>query len=1329
MRLPSGRPWRLLVTATAALVLAATQSTAAPLAHASGIVTVPDPGSVAAADSDTTRFVALWDSRFRSGPAFQAYLDSDLEHDDGYNDATDERQAALVAALIRHWRATDSGFAAFVDWEAEDTTPGGDRPTAYDVAVIVDSIIFHKEEFKAALRQDDEGASTGTPDGDVQTEPTPADPLGEQATAALAEATVTANKPPALAALDKLSDADALTGRVVETVPVDAVDRLPTTGDVAGVDLGELADTLAPLLAPLAALATSVTPPSVGAYAPAVIGPQNLTYTVCWQRPAAAPVCPTTPYVVGLVALPGTAALVDVDGNASTDLEIALTIDPISTPGGLAATVSVKAHSPAGTAARAFVRYAMPDSDKEVRVGFNGLTTGGLQPTQTAKVVFENIAGMSTGESRLNASVSHSGGGGVKTVALETSYSGGATPDSLAAVTTFVRAPSVFTGRLVLKRTTGSQLTQVEAGHGGGVLPDVTVDAVARLGAAHVTGHVALTRVPTSTSVTATSDDATKETRVTYTSTSSLTALNAAVAVVPDVASPGAFSVAALSLANIPTQVTITVAADRLSYTANTNGGALQASLDQYTGSLLAKRAYVGLSSVPASASATLAPSAQRFVVDSGTTGIATVTAGYLDKSKALNVSLAIAGFPGHAELTMPSSADPRLAWTASAATTSLLVNATYGAWTAYLNVTSVPRSMSIVPGTANVDVTTSGGTAASVTAWLTNHNAHVESPHAGDNWVTATRKKFVVPLAGQYSMTVTLVSAAVRIQNIVTLRVTPGADPSLDLEAGGGAPLYAKYLNEDLVAKRIGLVEARLVSFPGKVTATFGTTTKVTASANTDLTAYAESGPITTGLAAVPNPHGVAVRRQLVNGVPLVRARVWLTGLPTSVELSPGRAVLSGIRPTQSSITVDIVNDDPANPVSAYAALTGIPVNNAHGISVSWNTSQIAGGYETVLDASTGGATFGALRVVVEYGRYKAQFDTSALPSSMRATMTELEGLTKVEWNASAPISSVDVQVAARPSPTSSWTARGRVTLTDIPSWFTLTTGRDGGGAGPVVSYETNPGSPQLDVTVTADGSMKTSNTKVNANLYFAITNLAQRVEIAKAGSGFALTGIGRTGSIAAKVSASASYSKKDKSSTSSSWVSFPWEYEITASAVLDNLNVTLDNVAAFTVKPGIPVELTGDYGRFELRWDSFKVDIRAGGTLFMHVNIGIWSGSFEIVKAQLNTQWGIDPTVRIYEPGWQNVLNVAMWVPCWNFGFRADIQPKPLWSARFTSGIVLTGSPGSTRTKWVTPVAFGWDRLSDVVTGISLYGGGFVNGSFWKTKLCDIWNPFSWF
>lgn len=1337
---PRRRVRRLAVSAlTCALAV-----TALPASSAEPLPGVVAPFAVQVGD-DTSRFVTLWDARFRSGAAFQAYLDSDQQYDDGYNGRRPEEQAMLVRALVGHWRATDPGFAEYVDWtptpEGEPVVDEGrERPNVDQVLTIVDAIIFHKEKFKAALRGEDEGTGVETPGEapEAPNEATPADPLGEQAVAALLGVLETAQ-----AALDATSvkispEVLAPVASQLENVPAQQVlDRLPTSGDIAGVDLVDLG-TEAPFRITDTNAAAGVEIPSVNAGL--TLGPDNLVYGACWETATSSETCTPLQYVVGVAGiptLPGQSAGIDVDNSLFTgnvlghDLELSLVVDPLTTPGGLGAAVSVKRHGTVAANAKGVVRYLLPGSDKEVRIGFDGRTAG-LQATQTAGALIEDVNALSTGEVRLKATVSHDGTPGVPTVGLVTDFAGTATPDWFQGTTSFVRAPAAHTVRMVFKRSGSTGLVRVESTHSSATLPDIRVQATGRLGTAAVTGTVAFTEVPTSTVVNAVSDDATNATNVTYTSTSQLKRLQAGVVVAPNASVPGNRYLATLDLHRLPTQITgLSVGHGQVGYSANgsisaATGLGFEASLEEQVGGVTRRRAYVGLSNAPTSVAVTRTAGTHKYVVNSGA-GIGQALASYYDTTQQLNASLTIAGFPGHAELTLPTSSDPRIAWSASAPTTSVSASATFGVWSAGLTVNNVPASMSIVPGTTAFDVTATGGAPASVQAYLTNTGTYATSPYAGDNYATLTWRKLSTPQAYPAGTVTTQVSGALRMTGITKVRVTPGPATTFDLKAGGGAPLYVLARLEDQPANTRRYAQARLVNFPGNVTGSIGSTTTISANANSDLSAYVESGPLL-NTPGIPAPHGVFYRRFMSTAGVVHKGSVWLTGLPTTATFAPGSIHLGGLRPSQPTLTAQVeLLDNAAAPTIASATLSGIPVGVPHTVTVSWSTAQVPGGYKTTAQATTSGSTFGALTVNLVYDRYSAYLTTSALPPSIKATVTEVEGQTTFDWVASAVLASINAGFQTRPSPTATWNARGSVALTDIPSQFTLTAGRDPSGSGPLVTYTSN-GSAALDAEVVADGSLKTSSTTVGANLYFRLVNLAKTVSVSKLNAGFKTTGSGRTSRIEAKVSGRVSLSKSGSGTYQpAGWVKFPWSYDVQVGAVVKNLSVVLTDVGAFEADLSLVSRLAGDYGTFHLSWEQLGVSVNARGELDAVLDLWVCQCKFDIVTASLSFATNLNPSVRLYQEAWQTIFSTRVYFFCSYLDFSVKTRPQPIATVPLvknasypSGGINLYGTIGSWRTNWATPVLFGWNLLSDVVTGISVYGGGFVSASSYAKWTC---------
>lgn len=572
------RPLVVLALAAALLIQG---MPASPVLASDIVSTVTDAAAQAAAASDTQRFIALWTERFHD-PGFQAYVDSDVTYDDGFNDWSADRQHGLVEALVDYWRDNVPNVAA--EMAATESDP--DQMHHADVVNWLELLIFHKQELKATLANPD-------------SRPLLPDPLGRTADETVDGAPATPEEPAVpLAygdeAVRELKDSLAAVGAAVEhavdavlAAVGDAVPRDLPTVDAPAVDVVTPPTSLPDHVARIEALDAAVAELSRLVPVRKVIAPLKVTsmqpldlvtdpplmFRGCYRNGSATPVCATPlPYSIsaaGIVsAAPqvGVPALFNTDGNlltgpAGNDLKISVAIEPGTAVGSVAVITTVERLSTAATNLLGYAVLRLGSTSNIATAGFDGRVDG-LQATQQARIEITDLTGSSPAANDLRVVLTHGGPASTR-LHLVADVSDENTGPKVSATIGLVRAPSPLTATYTSSRSNGASHLQVALTHGiastdPNVLPDLTGAVAMHKGGGLTEATLGIAALPATTTVTV---DSGADNSVTLNSATSSTiaTLDATYRNVPNAASAGDDLAVAAHLAAVPRHVTLVV--------------------------------------------------------------------------------------------------------------------------------------------------------------------------------------------------------------------------------------------------------------------------------------------------------------------------------------------------------------------------------------------------------------------------------------------------------------------------------------------------------------------------------------------------------------------------------------------------------------------------------------------------------------------------------------------------------------------------------------------------------------------------------------------------
>jgi hypothetical protein len=462
-------------------------------------------------------------------------------------------------------------------------------------------------------------------------------------------------------------------------------------------------------------------------------------------------------------------------------------------------------------------------------------------------------------------------------------------------------------------------------------------------------------------------------------------------------------------------------------------------------------------------------------------------------------------------------AANSKIEWDSSSATGGIsvlahLTPATLGtpeAFDAALTIADIPTHWDASYGAGNILFQAGGSGIGSISAKVTNHGAyHVLG---GDH------------LSAYFDQPSGDLDASLKISNLTKagfskLTNANGGGFEADLDMGNGSP-FSFSADVNLTATRLKATGAftnlptvmNLTSNGGRITYTGNT--------NPELTMSVEAGT-PAALAATPTPnnvHGVSVRDGQSGGDKAVKAKLHLTGLPTSLDLnSPaGTYSVGGYHPSIATLVIDAVLTTLApQPLSLQVQQvvpTASPVNFTFGPFLS---STAGDGTHSMSLNYTANQTLGSLTAEATYGNTDdAKLVISSIPSSISVNA----GLGADQKTIGIAMSSGISDITASYKKVGALNFAASVHLHDVPSAVNLQIGRGtaSGGGKEITApdFTMTASSAGLDIDATASAEIATP-ADIKAAVNLQVTNLGHTVTGALDGTSLHVTSTPATGS-----------------------------------------------------------------------------------------------------------------------------------------------------------------------------------------------------------------------
>lgn len=463
-----------------------------------------------------------------------------------------------------------------------------------------------------------------------------------------------------------------------------------------------------------------------------------------------------------------------------------------------------------------------------------------------------------------------------------------------------------------------------------------------------------------------------------------------------------------------------------------------------------------------------------------------------------------IQGVPSSVDVLF-DGANSKLGWSASAATGSIaalakLTPATIGGsrtFNAALTITSIPATWDASWANGNVLFQAGGSGIGSIAAKVTNHGLYHELP--GDH------------LSAFFDQPSGDLDASLRISNLTKAQFTKltnanggGFEAALNMGNNGS---FAFDGNVTLTSSKLRATGS-FSNLPSAITLR-SDGGRITYSGNTNptLTMSVEAGTAA-ALAATPAPpsvHGVSVRDGQAGGNKAIKAKLFLTGLPTSLDLnSPaGTYSVGGYNPSIATLVLDVVLSalapKPLTLQVQQVVPTASPVNFTFGPFLS---STAGDGTHSLSLNYTANQELGKLTAEATYDNTDdAKLEISSIPK----TITVNAGFGAAQKSVNITMDSGINEITASYKKVGALNFAASVKLTDVPKWVNLLLGKasavDGSAEVSTPDFTFTAFAPGLDIEAFAAAEIATP-VDIHAAASLMVKNLGHTVTGALAGT-----------------------------------------------------------------------------------------------------------------------------------------------------------------------------------------------------------------------------------
>lgn len=462
----------------------------------------------------------------------------------------------------------------------------------------------------------------------------------------------------------------------------------------------------------------------------------------------------------------------------------------------------------------------------------------------------------------------------------------------------------------------------------------------------------------------------------------------------------------------------------------------------------------------------------------------------------------------------------------------------------------------------------------------------------------------------------------------------------------------------------------------------------------NPDLTLSVEAGTAA-ALAATPAPpsvHGVAVRDGANGADKAVKAKLYLTGLPSGLDLNPtaGTYQVTGYSPSISQLVVDVILTALTPERVSLQLQQGVPTASPVDFTFGPFLSSTAGdGTHSLSLNYSANQELGSLDATAVYGvTDEATLFISSIPQSISVNAgfgadTKTIGI--------AMSQGIDEIRASYKKP-DAFNLAASVKLTDVPSAVNIVIGKDSGsGSGTDVDapvFTMNTSAPGLDIEAAATAEIA-DPVDANAAVSLNVTNLGQTVTGDLIGNRLHITSTPATGSFLLQAAG------RVQKSVNLDWDGgiFQNDGELNVDLKIKKITLGLTGFSNVNLRLGFTTGLDGTFTSFTLGQESdLRIDIR--DHFYVHIDWPDPFGSDDISLISIPFQsinlGNVVPRWHINKNTYAEIFHIPFFVfligEC---SVVFDARPGPGFTTpgnTFTLG-APEGAPGHTPAWLITP------------------------------------------
>jgi hypothetical protein len=374
------------------------------------------------------------------------------------------------------------------------------------------------------------------------------------------------------------------------------------------------------------------------------------------------------------------------------------------------------------------------------------------------------------------------------------------------------------------------------------------------------------------------------------------------------------------------------------------------------------------------------------------------------------------------------------------------------------------------------------------------------------------------------------------------------------------------------------------------------------------------------------PSVHGVSVRDGASGGGQAVKAHVFLTGLPSSLDLNSVTGIyqVDDYHPTNAMLVINVVLDDIVAKAISLQVQQGVPTDSATDFTFGpFESTTEPDGTHSLHLLSTASQDLGALTAEAVYGNTDdAKLTISEIPRSIDVSAA----FGKDQKAVTVAMDHGIHEIIASYKRTDDLDFTGSVKLTDVPATVNLVLGQasaSGGGkdvAAPVFQFHTSDAGLDIDAFASADIT-KPAPADITAAATLVVTNLGKDVTASLSGTHLNVTSAPKTDAFLLKAAGSV----RIGTDLDFEGGGFKNDGRLDVDIEVAQLTLGFTAMGTLTLDLGITTGLQGDFSQFTFGLDT-DTTIHIQDDLDVHIDFGdpFGSANIDIFDIDRNIHFG---------------------------------------------------------------------------------------------------------